>query len=178
MKWEARKYTKYTEEKFPLKKEKINQFVYNGWEFKIGETETEIRSNLGIPEMEFHTYEFFLKDGPYLKFITGAREGDKESKVLISELILDSSAISDSDKYKVMWGLNLGSSKKKVKEVLGEPYEIETKKTIRPGTMYPKVDYCKEEIWTYTDIEGPGNQVKLFFIDDIVHRIEWQLYTG
>lgn len=65
-----------------------------------------------------------------------------------------------------------------VKEVLGEPYEIEVKKIIRPGTMYPKVIYCREEIWTYVQIEGPGSQVKFYFIDDIVHRIEWGLYTG
>jgi hypothetical protein len=179
MKCETRKYAKYAEEKFPLKEEKINQFVYNGWEFKIGETETEIRSNLGVPETEFHTYEFFYKDGPYLKLITGASEGVKDPKVLISELILDSNSISDSNKYKVKWGLNLGSSKKRVKEVLGEPYEIEAKKEIRPGTMMDeKVDYCKEEIWTYRDIEGPRNQVKFFFRDDILYRIEWQLYTG
>lgn len=47
-------------ENFPLW-ERINQFIEKGWEFKIGETEAEIRNNLGTPWRELHIREFFMK---------------------------------------------------------------------------------------------------------------------
>ncbi|MFH1096632.1 MAG: hypothetical protein V1749_03925 [Candidatus Desantisbacteria bacterium] len=157
-----------TIENFPAWK-KVNQFIDNGWDFKIGETKDEIIKNFGNPDdnASSETCEWFYDD-LYIKFIKGIK-GDE---------IVISSVIITSDKYKTKWGLNVGSSKKKVLEILGKPY----KRKILVDKSYKKIPVALrasyDEEWTYLYIEGASSCVTFSFKDDIIYHIEWELYTG
>lgn len=157
-----------TIENFPTWK-KVNQFIDKGWDFKIGKTKDEIIKNLGNPDdnSSSESYQWFY-DGVYIEFTTGINR----EEIVISNLIIT------SNKYKTKWGLNVGNSKKKVKEILGEPYKrkILTDKSYRKIPSALRASYDEE--WTYLYIEGASSCVVFSFKDDIIQHIEWKFYTG
>lgn len=184
-----------TKENFPSW-ERINQFIFGGWDFKLlGETEetatrgtkAELLKNLGAPESykilkedwydgygkgaqlwrSAESQEWFYDNGAfYIKFI---KPNNEEGEIIISRLYIvsfpeDTAREKISKKYKMKWGLDVGSSKKKVKEVLGKPIEEEN--------LGPR-----HNVWIYQYIEGAPSYVRFYFRGDTIYKIEWDFYA-
>lgn len=139
---------------------RINQFVYGGWNFRVGETLAEIITNLGTPQ-SFKTekvknthnpdqidevYEL-LYDGLFIE-IYKVTETNKEFVTALS--------VTD-DKYKMKWGLNIGSSRNQVKNVLGNPSEE------------------KNNVYIYKTDEAPS-YVSFYFRNGTMYKIYWSFY--
>lgn len=141
---------------------RVNQFIYDGLDFKLGKTRAEIISNLGNPEnMEMkkvknihypdeiidEIYELFY-DGLYIR-IYKATAGDREFIEYLS---------ITSDRFKIKWGLNIGSSKEEVKNILGNPIKEDS------------------DVFTYEYTDGYPDHVYFYFRDNAVYRIDWEFW--
>jgi hypothetical protein len=141
--------------------ERINEFVNDGLDFKLGESIGEIIKNLGNPknikvEKIKNVYYPDVIDEINKLFYNGlyveiykATEGNKEILTALSVM---------SYKFKVKWGLNVGASKDEIKKVLGNPSK--------------DVD----NVWSYVDSDGYEDEVRFYFKNDKVNKIEWSYY--
>jgi hypothetical protein len=138
---------------------KVRQIIYEGFDFNLGETKHELINNLGNPkrlktsevnnihypnEITDKVYELFY-DGLYIR-ILHATQGDREFITNIS--------ITDN-KYKIIWDLEIGSSKSDIKNILGVPDEEDVESIVYQTTL------------EYIDT------VKFHFKNDAVYKIDW-----
>jgi hypothetical protein len=150
------------ESKIDKFQEKVDEFVAEGLDFKLGKTKVEIVKNLGnpktiriqkVPNVHYPKYivdeihELFY-DGFYIKLYK-ATETNKEMVEYLSVT---------SDRYKVKWGLNIGTHKNKVRNLLGPPLKKE------------------KSVYTYQDRDGYPDHVYFYFRDDRIYKIEWEYY--
>lgn len=142
---------------------RVEQFSFNGFDFRLGTTEKEIIRNLGSPQkirkekikniydhnQMDETIEIYY-DGLYIKiYNVKAVDGDKEMIEAISVF---------SNKYKIKWGLNIGCSRQQVKDILGAPSEVDNEKL------------------TYSLDGNFPHQFDFFIKDGKVYKIEWSYY--
>jgi hypothetical protein len=89
-------------------------------------------------------YELFY-EGLYVKVY----EVSLDDRSFILHIILE------NNKYKTKWGLNVGTAKEIIGNVLGEP------------------DEKSDTSWTFVSAEGYPSTVKFYFERDRVRKIEW-----
>jgi hypothetical protein len=142
---------------------KIDQFIWDGLDFKLGKTKTEIIRNLGTPksfkvrkienqydpEQIDEIYELYF-DGLYV----GIYKVTKDGKEIFLAITVT------SDKYKVKLGLNVGSSKENVVKILGEPQ-----------------DKDGENVYIYEDSIG-FSYVYFHFEEGILQKVNWVFYCN
>jgi len=139
--------------------DKIDQFIKNGFETKLGRTRKKIIHTLGKPEaihvekakksgiveeINDEIYEL-VYDGLTITIYRAAHENED----LLQHISLTSSV------YKVKWGLNIGTTKNTVLSVLGKPSDED------------------EFSYMYQTQSGIDSSVRFFFKDDIVNKIDW-----
>ncbi len=142
--------------------EKVDEFIANGLEFRLGKTRAEIVRNLGNPrsikirkvpnvhypeELVAEIHELFY-DGLVVR-LCEATEVNKE--------FLEYFSVT-SDRYKVKWGLNIGTHKDRVRYVLGTPTKEE------------------ESLYAYKYLMGYPHYVYFYFRDDRVYEIAWEFW--
>ena len=136
----------------------LREFAGNGLNFKLGATRKEIIQNIGIPvNVESQTvknrHQPDVMDTVYRLDFDGLTVNiyDAAGK----EIILYQKV--SSSKYPVKYGLNVGVSKEKIREILGSPQEVH----------HDKVIYAYMDDWGYETII-------VFSIDENkITAIEW-----
>lgn len=139
---------------------KINEFVYDGFDFKLGRTRSEIIKALGRPiritskeVINVHNPEkvdvknVFIYEGLSIKIYRVSENG--------REIITGISVTSDE--YKLKWGLSVGCSQGDLKRQLGEPFEK------------------MSDTYVYQTDEAPS--IVVFYLrNSKVYRIDWEFY--
>ena len=143
-----------------LFQKKINEFVYDGFEFRLGRTGSEIMRFLGDPvkisKKEINNIhdpdqvdlvnELFY-DGLSIRIYRVAETG--------KEIIINISITGDE--YNLKWGLGVGSPQDDIKAQLGDPHEEE------------------KDAYIY-QAEGAPSCVVFYFRNSRVYRIDWEFY--
>jgi hypothetical protein len=139
---------------------RINEFVYDGFSFKMGGTRSEIIRALGTPiritkkeVINVHDPEqvdvknVLFYDGLSIKIYRVSETG--------REIITGISVTADE--YKLKWGLSIGCTQDDLKKQLGEPYE--------------------EDNNTYVYQTDDAPSIVVFYIrNSNVYQIDWEFY--
>lgn len=136
----------------------LREFAGNGLDFKLGMTRKEIFQNIGTP-VSVQTESVENRHQP--KIMDTIYELDFDGLVVKiydaggKEIMLYQKI--SSPKYKVKYGLNIGESRRKIKDVLGDPQEVHHDKVI----------------YAYYDEFGYETIVVFRIADDKIAAIEW-----
>jgi len=142
--------------------ERINRLVNDGLDFKLGDSVNEIIKTLGQPkdikvekERNVH-YPNEIMDEIHRLYYDGlsieiykATEGNKE--------LLQTLSVT-SNKFKVKLGLNVGVTKPEIKRALGRPSKD------------------RGNAWSYVCTDGYEHEVRFYFANDKVNKIEWSYW--
>ncbi len=140
--------------------ERINEFVYDGYNFDLGKTRYDIIRTLGRPiritEKEVdNIHDPAQIDNEYIFFYTGLSIRIYEVSRTGKEIVTGMSITSDQ--YELKWGLSVGCSQDDVKRVLGEPHEK------------------KSNVYVY-QTDGAPSSVFFFFRESKVYMVDWGFY--
>lgn len=137
--------------------QRVDEVIYEGLEFRLGETKNDIINNLGEPlEIIERTVtsrlRFDLNDKLYDLIYEGFEARIYHAIVDEKELVLR--ILIKHDKYKIKYGLNIGVTKEFVQGVLGPP-------AIKEDNLYE-----------YYDSNGFA-KLRFYFKDSSLTMIEW-----
>jgi hypothetical protein len=137
--------------------QRVDEVIYEGLEFRLGETKNDIINNLGEPleiieKSVTSRLRFDLNDKLYDLIYEGFEARIYHAIADEKELVLR--ILIKHDKYKVKYGLNIGVSEEFVQEVLGPP-------AIKQDNLYE-----------YYDSNGFA-KLRFYFKDSSLTMIEW-----
>lgn len=137
--------------------QRVDEVIYEGLEFHLGETKNDIINNLGEPleiieKSVASRLRFDLNDKLYDLIYEGFEARIYHAITDEKELVLR--IIIKHDKYKVKYGLNIGVTKEFVQGVLGPP-------AIK-----------QDNIYEYYDSNGFA-KLRFYFKDSSLTMIEW-----
>lgn len=137
--------------------QRVDEVIYEGLEFHLGETKNDIINNLGEPleiieKSVASRLRFDLNDKLYDLIYEGFEARIYHAITDEKELVLR--IIIKHDKYKVKYGLNIGVTKEFVQGVLGPP-------AIKQDNLYE-----------YYDSNGFA-KLRFYFKDSSLTMIEW-----
>lgn len=144
---------------------RLEQFVNNGLILKLGSSRSEIFNNLGNPkstkiEKVKNIHDPELTDEIHNLFYDGLRLKLFYSPHYKNEFIFVITV--SSNKYKILWDLTVGSSKNKVRTILGAPHSED-------NNVYHYIYESPES--------GFQDNVYFYFSNDVVESIEWSYYV-
>lgn len=104
--------------------QRVDEVIYEGLEFRLGETKNDIVNNLGNPleiveKLVTSRLRFDLNDKLYDLIYDGFEARIYHSTTDEKELVLR--ILIKDEKYKVKYGLNIGAAEEFVQDVLGPP---------------------------------------------------------
>ena len=142
--------------------ERINELVNDGLGFQLGDSVNEIIKHLGQPtDMKVEKrrnvhYPNEIVDEIHRLYYDGlsveiykATEGNKE--------LLQTLSVT-SNKFRVKLGLNVGVTKSEIKRALGRPSKD------------------RDNVWSYVCTDGYEHEVRFYFANDEVNKIEWSYW--
>lgn len=137
--------------------QRVDEVIYDGLEFRLGETKDDIINNLGEPleiieKTVTSRLRFDLNDKLYDLIYEGFEARIYHAITDEKELVLR--ILIKHDKYKVKYGLNIGASEEFVKGVLGPPA------------------FKENNIYEYYDSNGFA-KLRFYFNDNSLTMIEW-----
>lgn len=143
---------------FSAHQQRIDEIIYDGLDFPLGETKTEIIKNLGAPKEITETtitsrYRPDVNDKLFDLIYNGIETRIYHATADEKELVLR--IIIESDQFKVKYGLNIGAGAEYVSGVLGEPPVKET------------------DLYEYNDSNGFAKLRFYFDSNKLVKKIEW-----
>jgi len=137
--------------------QRIDEIIYDGLDFPLGETKTEIIKNLGAPQEIIETtiasrYRPDVNDKLFDLIYKGIETRIYQATADDKELVLR--IIIESDQFKVKYGLNIGAGAEYVSGVLGEP-------PVKEANLYE-----------YNDSNGFA-KLRFYFSSNKLVKIEW-----
>lgn len=137
--------------------QRIDEVIYEGLEFRLGETKNDIVNNLGEPleiieKSVTSRLRLDLNDKMYDLIYEGFEARIYHAITDDKELVLK--ILIKHDKYKVKYGLNIGATEEFVQVALGPP-------AIKQNNLYE-----------YYDSNGFA-KLRFYFKDSILTMIEW-----
>ncbi len=140
---------------------RIDQFVHNGWNFKMGKTAAEIKKNLGRPLLSsrravenIHYPE--RTDEIYELGYSGLAVTIYRVTETQKEIITDVAVTSG--RYRLKWGIKVGSPIEDIQKNFGYPTEEH------------------EGVISYETGEEAPSSVSFFFRNGVVYKISWSFY--
>jgi hypothetical protein len=140
---------------------RINEFINDGLDFKLGKTIGEIKQALGQPQKsnirKVENRHYPQIDEIHELYYQGLYMQIYKVSATRKEFITNISI--SSDRYKLKWGLNVGSQKSAVKRVLGSP------------------DKNEKNLFEYCDDITLVSCVSFHFSNEIVRKVDWDFYS-